>query len=232
VYLKQLSIQGFKTFADRTELEFSPGLTCIVGPNGSGKSNIADAVLWVLGENNVRSLRGSLAQDVIFAGNDRRRPVGMAEVTVTFDNTARILPLEFSEITVTRRLYRSGESEFFINRVACRLRDIYELFLDTGIGRDAYALIGQGEVDQVLSARAEERRVLFEEAAGVKKYQVRKREAVRKLENTEQNLLRCDRRDRRPIGTPAAAIQRGPALAGADRPAGGSGRRLVRSPAL
>jgi chromosome segregation protein len=153
-------------------------------------SNISDAVLWVLGEINVRSLRGSTSQDVIFAGNDRRRPLGMAEVSLTIDNSTRIVPLDFTEITVTRRLYRSGESEYFINKVACRLKDIYELFLDTGVGRDAYSMINQGEIDQILSVRAEDRRAIFEEAAGIKKYRVRKREAERKLEQTQHNLLR------------------------------------------
>jgi chromosome segregation protein len=190
LYLKRLSIHGFKTFAERTEIEFPPGITCVIGPNGSGKSNISDAILWVLGENNARSLRGQTFQDIIFAGNERRRPVGMAEVALTIDNTARILPLDFSEITVTRRVYRSGDAECFINKVACRLRDLYELFLDTGVGRDAYALINQGQIDQILSVRADERRAVFEEAAGVTKYRVRKREAERKLEQTQQNLSR------------------------------------------
>jgi chromosome segregation protein len=192
LYLKRLDIHGFKTFADKTQIVFTPGITCVIGPNGSGKSNIADAVLWVLGENNVRSLRGSTAQDVIFVGNDRRRPTGMAEVSLTLDNSERLLPLEFSEVTVTRRLYRSGESECFINKVQCRLKDLYQLFLDTGIGRDAYAMVGQGEIDQILSVRSEDRRAIFEEAAGIKKYRVRKREAERKLEHTAQNLLRVN----------------------------------------
>ncbi|MFN3649541.1 MAG: chromosome segregation protein SMC [Armatimonadota bacterium] len=192
MYLKQLDIHGFKTFAQKTQIVFNPGITCVVGPNGSGKSNISDAILWVLGENNVRELRGSSAQDVIFAGNDRRRPLGMAEVSLTLDNSDRALPLDFTEITVTRRLYRSGESEFRINQVPCRLRDIYELFLDTGVGRDAYSLVNQGEIDQILSVRAEDRREIFEEAAGIKKYRVRKKEAERKLEHTQQNLLRVN----------------------------------------
>ena len=192
VYLKQLDIHGFKTFAEKTQIVFTPGVTCVIGPNGSGKSNIADAVLWVLGENNVRSLRGSASQDVIFAGNDRRRSLGMAEVSLTIDNTGRVLPLDFGEITVTRRLYRSGESECFINKVACRLRDIYELFLDTGVGRDAYSMVNQGQIDQILSVRSEDRRAIFEEAAGIKKYRVRKREAERKLDHTQQNLLRAN----------------------------------------
>lgn len=192
MYLKQLDIHGFKTFAEKTQIVFTPGVTCVIGPNGSGKSNISDAILWVLGENNVRSLRGSAAQDVIFAGNERRRPLGMAQVSLTIDNSERILPLDFSEITVTRRLYRSGETECLINSVSCRLKDIYELFLDTGVGRDAYSLVNQGEIDQILSVRAEDRRAIFEEAAGIKKYRVRKREAERKLEHTAQNLLRVN----------------------------------------
>src|SRR5438270_11450236 len=192
MYLKRLEILGFKTFAERTELHFAPGVTAVVGPNGSGKSNIADAILWVLGENNVRSLRGATAQDVIFAGNERRRPLSMAEVALTIDNSARILPLDFSEVTVTRRVFRNGESECFINKVACRLKDIYELFLDTGVGRDAYSMVNQGEIDSILSVRAEDRRAIFEEAAGIKKYRHRKKEAERKLEATHQNLIRLN----------------------------------------
>lgn len=190
MHLKRLELFGFKSFADRTELEFKPGITAVVGPNGSGKSNISDAILWVLGEQNVRHLRGEGSQDVIFAGTDRRRPMGMAEVTLYLDNSSGTLPIDFSEVTITRRIYRSGESEFFINRTPCRLRDIYELFLDTGIGRDAYSIIGQNQIEAVLSARGEERRQLFEEAAGIKKYRHRRREAERKLEATRQNLTR------------------------------------------
>jgi chromosome segregation protein len=192
MYLKRLDIHGFKTFADRTEIVFTPGITAVVGPNGSGKSNIADAILWVLGEGNVRSLRGQTSQDVIFSGNERRKPIGMAEVSLTIDNSKRILPLEFSEVTVTRRVYRSGESECFINRVPCRLRDVVELFMDTGLGRDAYSMVSQSEIDAILSVRSEDRRAIFEEAAGITKYRHRKREAVRKLENTRQNLLRVN----------------------------------------
>src|ERR671935_2679212 len=134
MYLKRLEIFGFKTFAEKTEILFTPGVTAVIGPNGSGKSNVGDAVLWVLGEQNIRNLRGNSSQDVIFAGNERRKPLGMAEVSLTIDNTARILPLDFSEVTVTRRVYRSGEGECFINRVACRLKDVVELFMDTGLG--------------------------------------------------------------------------------------------------
>src|SRR5437867_2723984 len=192
MYLKRLEIFGFKTFAEKTEILFTPGVTAVIGPNGSGKSNVGDAVLWVLGEQNIRALRGNTSQDVIFAGNDRRKPVGMAEVSLTIDNSTHILPLEFAEVTVTRRVYRSGEGEFFINRVPCRLRDIYELFLDTGIGRDAYSFVNQSEIDAILSVRAEDRREIFEEAAGIKKYRVRKREALKKLEATRTNLARVN----------------------------------------
>jgi chromosome segregation protein len=193
MFIKKLELLGFKTFADKTEIEFSDGITAIVGPNGSGKSNIADALLWVLGESNVRNLRGQRAIDVIFNGSEKRRPLGLAEVSLTLDNTCGTLPLNFSEVTVTRRTYRSGEAEYFINRTRCRLKDIYELFLDTGIGREAYSFVTQGEIDAILSAKPEDRRELFEEAAGIKKYRYRREEALRKLERTEANLTRvCD----------------------------------------
>lgn len=188
--LKSLSILGFKSFADRVRLEFGEGITAIVGPNGSGKSNIADAIQWVLGEQNVRSLRAENSTEVIFAGSAQRKPLGMAEVSLTVDNSAGILPIDFAEVTVTRRLYRSGESEYLINKTPCRLKDIVELFMDTGLGRATYAILTQNEVDIVLSAKPEDRRALFEEAAGIQKYRHRKREALRKLENTEANLTR------------------------------------------
>jgi chromosome segregation protein len=190
--LKKLEIQGFKSFADRTEVVFTPGMTAVVGPNGSGKSNISDALLWVLGEQNVRSIRGQKAQDVIFSGSGKRRPTGMAEVSLTLDNSSGILPVDYSEVTITRRAYRSGESEFYINKAACRLKDIYELFLDTGVGREAYSIISQGEMDAMLSARSEDRRALLDEAAGIKKYRHRKKEAERKLENVQGNLNRVN----------------------------------------
>ncbi len=188
--LKRLQLQGFKTFAERTEIEFAPGVTAIVGPNGSGKSNLGDAVLWVLGEQKASALRGAKAVDVIFSGSDGRRAAGMAEVSLTVDNSDGGLPLEFGEVTVTRRAYRTGEGECFINKTPCRLKDIYELFLDTGVGRESYSLVNQGQIDAVLSVNAEDRRGLFEEAAGIKKYRVKKRESLRKLEATEANLLR------------------------------------------
>ncbi|HEY3266909.1 MAG TPA: chromosome segregation protein SMC [Armatimonadota bacterium] len=188
--LKRLDLFGFKTFAERTEVEFPVGVTAVVGPNGSGKSNISDSILWVLGESNVRHLRGDRAQDVIFAGTNARKPLGMAEASLTFDNSDRRLPMDDPEVTVTRRVYRSGEGEYFINRSPCRLKDIHDLFLDTGVGRDAYNMVGQSDIDSILSARPEERRQLFEEAAGIKKYRARKNEALRKLESTSANLLR------------------------------------------
>ncbi|MEN6519763.1 MAG: chromosome segregation protein SMC [Armatimonadota bacterium] len=192
MHIKRLEIQGFKTFADRTELELTSGITAVVGPNGSGKSNIADAISWVLGEQNVRNLRGSKSQDVIFAGSERRKPLGLAEVSLTVDNTCGSLPIDFSEVTVTRRVYRSGESEYLINKSSCRLKDIFELFLDTGMGREAYSMVSQGEIDAILSVKSEDRRSLFEEAAGIKKYRFRRKEAARRLDNTETNLRRVN----------------------------------------
>ena len=188
--LKKLQLHGFKTFADKTEIEFADGVTAIVGPNGSGKSNVGDSILWVLGEQKASALRGTKAQDVIFAGSEGRKAMGMAEVSLTVDNSDGGLPVEFGEVVITRRAYRTGEAEFFLNKVPCRLKDIYELFLDTGVGREAYSLVNQGQIDAVLSVNAEDRRGLFEEAAGIKKYRVKKREALRKLEATDSNLQR------------------------------------------
>ena len=188
--LKQLRILGFKTFAEKTEIDIDEGMTAIVGPNGSGKSNIVDALLWVLGEQNPRLLRGTTSQDMIFSGSDKRKPLGMAEVRLTVDNSDGALPIDFAEVVVTRRVYRSGESQYLINNSPCRLKDIVELFLDTGVGKGAYSFVSQSEIDAVLSAKPEDRRELFEEAAGIKKYRVRKRDALRKLENAEGNLNR------------------------------------------
>lgn len=190
MYLKRLELYGFKTFAERTELEFGPGITAIVGPNGSGKSNISDAILWVLGEQAMKQLRSARATDVIFNGSDSRKALGLAEVHLTLDNSAGLLPTDFTEVMITRRIFRSGESEYLINRVPVRLRDVQDLFLDTGIGKQSYSIISQGEVDAVLSSRSEDRRVLFEEVAGINKYKQRKKDALRKLEQTRQNLLR------------------------------------------
>lgn len=190
MYLKSIEIRGFKSFADRTLLNFNSGITAVVGPNGSGKSNISDAVRWVLGEQKVKSLRGGKMEDVIFAGTDYRKPLGFAEVTLLLDNSERKLPIPFSEVSVTRKLFRSGESEYLINNTTCRLKDIHELFMDTGIGKEGYSLIGQGKIEAILSGKMDDRRALLEEAAGIVKYKSRKEESEKKLENTEQNLLR------------------------------------------
>ena len=192
MYLKKLEMQGFKSFADKTVLEFMPGITTVIGPNGSGKSNISDAIRWVLGEQSMKSLRGSKSEDVIFAGTQSRKSLGFAEVSLIFDNADNRLPVEYTEVTVTRKLYRSGESQYFINKVPCRLKDIIELFMDTGIGKDGYSIIGQGRIDEILSNKSEDRRNIFEEAAGIVKYKTRKIEAEKKLERTKLNLLRIN----------------------------------------
>ncbi len=192
MYLKKLELQGFKSFPEKTVVEFHEGVTAIVGPNGSGKSNITDAIRWVLGEQSVKTLRGSRMEDVIFTGTQSRRAMGFAEVTMVIDNTDGRLPVEYSEISVSRRLYRSGESEYLINRTSCRLKDVQAMFMDTGIGRDGYSIVSQGKVDEILSHRSEDRRKVFEEASGIVKFKTRKEEAERKLENTAQNLLRIN----------------------------------------
>jgi chromosome segregation protein len=192
LFLKCIEMQGFKSFADKIILHFDKGITSVVGPNGSGKSNISDAVRWVLGEQSAKSLRGSKMEDVIFAGTQHRKPVGFAYVSLTLDNSDKTLPLDYSEVTISRRVYRSGESEYFINKTTCRMKDVHELFMNTGIGKEGYSIIGQGRIDEILSTRSEDRRAIFEEAAGIMKYKVRKKEALRKLENTKQNLLRVD----------------------------------------
>lgn len=190
MYLKELDLQGFKSFPEKVRLEFNKGITAVVGPNGSGKSNISDAVRWVLGEQRAKSLRGGKMEDVIFAGTANRKPVGFAEVSMTVDNSDRKIPVDYTEITITRRVYRSGESCYLINGTECRLKDIYELFMDTGIGRDGYSIIGQGKIDEILSNKSEDRRRLFEEAAGIVKFKNRRFEAESKLEREQQNLVR------------------------------------------
>ena len=192
MYLKRLEMQGFKSFADRTVLEFMPGITSVIGPNGSGKSNISDAIRWILGEQSMKSLRGSKTQDIIFAGTQNRKSLGFAEASLVFDNTDGTLPIEYSEVTVTRKIYRSGETGYYINKVPCRLKDVVELFMDTGIGRDGYSIIGQGKIDEILSNKSEDRRHIFEEAAGIVKYRARKEETEKKLEQTKLNLLRIN----------------------------------------
>jgi chromosome segregation protein len=190
MFLKRIEVQGFKSFADKTVLEFEQGVTAIVGPNGSGKSNISDAIRWVMGEMSAKSLRGSSMQDIIFAGTQVRKPVNFAQVSLILDNSDKTFSIDFDEVAVTRRVYRSGESEYQINGSNCRLRDIHELFMDTGIGRDGYSIIGQGNVSQILSTKAEDRRSMFEEAAGISKYKHRKEDAQRKLESVNDNLIR------------------------------------------
>ena len=192
MHLKAIEIRGFKSFADKTELIFKKGVTAVVGPNGSGKSNISDAIKWVLGEQSVKSLRGGKMEDVIFAGTQFRKPVGLAQVALTLNNSDNVLPVEYNEVTIARRLYRSGESEYYINNTKCRLRDIQELFMDTGIGKEGYSIIGQGKIEAVLSGKPEERRGLLEEAAGIVKFKSRKEEAEKRLENTEENLIRIN----------------------------------------
>ena len=190
MYLNGIELHGFKSFADKIELEFGQGITTIVGPNGSGKSNISDAIRWVLGEQSAKSLRGGNMQDVIFAGTQKRAPLGFAQVSIILDNRDKTFKIDYDKIKVTRRVHRSGESNYLINDKECRLKDIHELFMDTGIGREGYSVIGQGKIDQILSSKAEERRNIFEEASGITKYKYRKAESEKKLLQTEDNLTR------------------------------------------
>ena len=192
MYLKRLELQGFKSFADKTVLEFMPGITSVIGPNGSGKSNISDSIRWVLGEQSMKSLRGAKSLDIIFSGTQNRKSLGFAEASLVFDNQDGALPIEYTEVTVTRKIYRSGETGYFINKVPCRLKDVLELFMDTGIGKDGYSIIGQGKIDEILSNKSEDRRHIFEEAAGIVKYRTRKQESEKKLERTKLNLLRIN----------------------------------------
>ena len=188
--LVKMELRGFKSFADKTILTFDKGITAIVGPNGSGKSNISDAVRWVMGEQNVRQLRGQKSEDIIFSGTEKRRPQGVAEVSLYFDNTDHALPVDLSEVVVTRRIFRSGDSEFYINKRSCRLKDVHQLFADTGIGQDSMAVIGQNRVDRILNSKPDERRVIFEEVAGISRYKGRKQEGLRKIADTDRNLER------------------------------------------
>ncbi len=192
MYLKKLEMYGFKSFADKTVLEFMPGITTVIGPNGSGKSNISDCIRWVLGEQSLKSLRGAKSEDIIFSGTQNRKSLGFAEASLVIDNSDQKLPIEYNEVTVTRRIYRSGETGYFINKVPCRLKDVLELFMDTGIGKDGYSIIGQGKIDEILSNKSEDRRHIFEEAAGIVKYRTRKAESEKKLEQTKLNLLRIN----------------------------------------
>ena len=190
MYLKSLELQGFKSFPNYTQIDFHPGVTAIVGPNGSGKSNITDAVRWVLGEQSVRTLRGGAMEDVIFSGTAQRRAMSFCEVSITLINDDHALPIEYEEVQITRRLFRSGESEYLINKQNCRLKDIVNLFMDTGLGKDGYSIIGQGQIDSILSSKSDDRRKIFEEATGIQKFKSKRDEAIRKLTYTEQNLTR------------------------------------------
>ena len=190
MYFKRIEMHGFKSFAEPVVIDFHEGITCIVGPNGSGKSNISDAIRWVLGEQSPKTLRGGKMEDVIFAGTASRKSRGMAEVTLVIDNKTGILPIDFAEVAITRKMYRSGESEYSINNTQCRLKDIRELIMDTGIGVDGYSLIGQGKIADIVANKSEARREIFEEAAGIVKYRSKKAEAERKLESANGNLER------------------------------------------
>ena len=192
MYLKNIEIHGFKSFANKIVFDFHNGITGIVGPNGSGKSNVADAVRWVLGEQSAKQLRGASMQDVIFAGTENRKPLSYAYVAITLDNADHQLAVDYSEVTVARRVYRSGESEYLINGNPCRLKDVSELFYDTGIGKEGYSIIGQGQIERILSGKPEERRELFDEAAGIVKYKRRKVTAQKKLESERENLVRVN----------------------------------------
>ena len=190
MFLKYLEIQGFKSFPDKVKIEFNKGITGIVGPNGSGKSNVSDAIRWVMGEQSVKSLRGGKMEDVIFSGTETRKPLSYAEVSICFDNTHRLFNVEFNEVLITRRYFRSGDSEYYINKSACRLKDIHELLMDTGMGKDGYSVVGQGKIDEMITAKPEERRAIFEEASGISKYKYRKIESERKIQQTDENLVR------------------------------------------
>ena len=187
MYLKCIEIQGFKSFANKIRFDFHNGITGIVGPNGSGKSNVADAVRWVLGEQRVKQLRGSSMQDVIFNGTESRKPMGYAYVAITLDNSDHKLPTDYQEVTVARKIYRSGETEYLMNGAPCRLRDIHELFYDTGIGKEGYSIIGQGQIDRILSDKPEDRRELFDEAVGIVKFKRRKDSTLKKLASEKDN---------------------------------------------
>jgi chromosome segregation protein len=214
VHLKSLTLKGFKSFASSTSLEFEPGVTCVVGPNGSGKSNVVDALAWVMGEQGAKSLRGGKMEDVIFSGTSGRAPLGRAEVSLTIDNTDGALPIDYSEVTISRTLFRNGGSEYAINGETCRLLDIQELLSDSGIGREMHVIVGQGQLDSILHATPEDRRGFVEEAAGVLKHRKRKEKALRKLDAMEGNLTRLQdlttelRRQLKPLGKQAEVARR------------------------
>ena len=192
MYLKSIEMYGFKSFANKIVFDFHNGITGIVGPNGSGKSNVSDAVRWVLGEQSAKQLRGASMQDVIFAGTENRKPLSYAYVAITMDNSDHLLPIDYEEVTIARRVYRSGESEYLLNGAPCRLKDVNELFYDTGIGKEGYSIIGQGQIERILSGKPEERRELFDEAVGIVKFKKRKAATVKELEHERENLVRVN----------------------------------------
>ncbi len=214
MYLKSLTLKGFKSFASATTLRFEPGITAVVGPNGSGKSNVVDALAWVMGEQGAKTLRGGKMEDVIFAGTSSRAPLGRAEVTVTIDNSDNALPIDYSEVSITRRMFRDGASEYEINGSSCRLMDVQELLSDSGIGREMHVIVGQGKLDEILQSRPEDRRAFIEEAAGVLKHRKRKEKALRKLDAMSANLARLTdlttelRRQLKPLGRQAEVARR------------------------
>ena len=238
MHLKSLTLKGFKSFASPTTLRFEPGITCVVGPNGSGKSNVVDALTWVMGEQGAKTLRGGKMEDVIFAGTSSRAPLGRAEVTVTIDNSDNALPIEYSEVSITRRMFRDGAGEYEINGSSCRLMDVQELLSDSGIGREMHVIVGQGKLSEILESRPEDRRAFIEEAAGVLKHRKRKEKAVRKLDSMSANLARLTdlttelRRQLKPLGRQAEMAQARPDHPGrsARRPAA-AGRRRPGQPA-
>src|SRR5258706_10339302 len=210
MYLKNLTVFGFKSFADKTALNFQPGVTAIVGPNGCGKSNVSDAIRWVLGEQSAKALRGGEMADVIFNGTDGRKPMGMGEVSLTLGGVdgenlrAAGVEVAYDEVTLTRRVFRDGGSEYFLNKTPCRLKDIQQLFMGTGVGKTSYSIMAQGNITQIISSKPDDRRAVFEEAAGITKFKAQKKEALRKLEHTDQNLLRVQdliREVKRQIGS-------------------------------
>ena len=214
MHLKSLTLKGFKSFASPTTLRFEPGITCVVGPNGSGKSNVVDALTWVMGEQGAKTLRGGKMEDVIFAGTSSRAPLGRAEVTLTIDNSDNALPIEYSEVSITRRMFRDGAGEYEINGSSCRLMDVQELLSDSGIGREMHVIVGQGKLSEILESRPEDRRAFIEEAAGVLKHRKRKEKAVRKLDSMSANLNRLGdlttelRRQLKPLGRQAEMARR------------------------
>ncbi|MDT4956483.1 MAG: chromosome segregation protein, partial [Pseudonocardiales bacterium] len=218
MHLKSLTLRGFKSFASATTLRFEPGITAVVGPNGSGKSNVVDAIAWVLGEQGAKTLRGGKMEDVIFAGTAGRPPLGRAEVTLTIDNSDNALPIDYTEVSITRRMFREGTSEYVINGEGARLLDIQELLSDSGIGREMHVIVGQGQLDSVLQARPEDRRGFIEEAAGVLKHRKRKEKALRKLESMQANLTRITdltgelRRQLKPLGKQAEIARKAQAV--------------------